>query len=202
MSRHRLHIVIMGLSPIIYEGLHTILSQSEIDCLIHRINSLDDFEIVLHSKKVDVLITNPLLLINREKEVRKIRKNYPIFSIVGVNLGFTDNLSPSLFDTSFSIFDTTEQIVSKLQKAGNENAQRVSSSDDNLTERELDVLIQLVHGYPNKEIADSLNISVHTVATHRKNITVKTGIRSQAGLAIYAISKRIISIEDIDLSNH
>ncbi|MEA4948797.1 MAG: LuxR C-terminal-related transcriptional regulator, partial [Petrimonas sp.] len=53
-----------------------------------------------------------------------------------------------------------------------------------------------------KEIADSLNISIHTVVTHRKNITSKTGIRSQSGLTIYAISKRIISIEDVDFQNH
>ena len=59
----------------------------------------------------------------------------------------------------------------------------------------MDVLIHLVHGLSNKEIADKLNISIHTVVSHRKNIIQKTGIKSQAGLTIYAISKKIISID-------
>ena len=199
MMRARLHIAIMVHSPIIYEGLYSVISQSEMNCVICKVESLDDLDHILHSRKVDVLITNPLLLVNREKEVRKIRKNHPDFSIVGINLGIVDNHSLSLLDASFTIFDTTEQVLSKLQKAGTQNEVKATSNDDNLTEREVDVLTQLVHGFSNKEIADSLNISIHTVATHRKNITSKTGIRSQSGLTIYAISKRIISIEDVDL---
>ncbi|MPM34175.1 hypothetical protein SDC9_80757 [bioreactor metagenome] len=202
MSRHRLHIAIMVHSQIIYEGLHTVLSQSEIDCIICRVDSLDDLADILHSKKVDLLIINPLLLVNREKEARKIRKNHPGLSIVGINLSIVDNHSLALLDASFTIFDTVEQVLSKLQRIGINSELKAPSNDDNLTDRELDVLTQLVHGYSNKEIADSLNISIHTVVTHRKNITSKTGIRSQSGLTIYAISKRIISIEDVDFQNH
>lgn len=202
MSRHRLHIAIMVHSQIIYEGLHTVLSQSDIDCIICKVDSLDDLADILHSKKVDLLIINPLLLVNREKEVRRIRKNYPDFSIVGINLGIVDNHSLALLDASFTIFDTTEQVLFKLQKTRNNSELKAPSNDDNLTDRELDVLTRLVHGYSNKEIADSLNISIHTVVTHRKNITTKTGIRSQSGLTIYAISKKIIQIEDVDLQNH
>ena len=70
---------------------------------------------------------------------------------------------------------------------------------ENLAEREIEVLRGLIEDKSNKEIADNLNISVHTVVTHRKNITLKTGIRSQAGLTIYAISKKIIFIDDVSL---
>ncbi|HMM15952.1 MAG TPA: LuxR C-terminal-related transcriptional regulator, partial [Petrimonas sp.] len=143
-----------------------------------------------------------LLLVNREKDVRRIRKNHPNFSIVGIHLGIVDNHSLALLDSSFTIFDTLEQVLSRLQKTGTNSELKFPSNDDNLTERELDVLTQLVHGYSNKEIADSLNISIHTVVTHRKNITAKTGIRSQSGLTIYAISKKIIQIEDVDLQSH
>ena len=45
----------------------------------------------------------------------------------------------------------------------------------------------VARGLSSKEIADRLHISVHTVSTHRKNITHKTGIRSVAGLAVYAM---------------
>ncbi len=202
MNRLRLHIGMMVNSPIIYEGLYAVLSQSEMDCAITKVEALDDLEEILHARKTDILITNPLLLVNREKEVKRIRKNFPDLSIVGVHLGIVDNHSMALLDASFTIFDTTEQILSKLQKASNNSELKTASNDDNLTEREIDVLTKLVHGYSNKEIADSLNISIHTVVTHRRNITVKTGIRSQSGLTIYAISKKIIQIEDVDLKNH
>ena len=70
---------------------------------------------------------------------------------------------------------------------------------ETLSDRETEVLLQLIKGHTNKEIADILYISVHTVISHRRNIMIKTGIRSQAGLALYAVSKSLISLDDFDL---
>jgi DNA-binding NarL/FixJ family response regulator len=189
----------MVYSDIIYEGLHNILSQSDMDCIICKVHSLDDLEHILHSREVDILVTNPMQLVNREKELRKIRRNYSDLSVIGINLGVIDTNLLSLLDSSFTIFDSVDHVLSKLQKAGNNTEQKNTAYDDNLTERETEVLTSLVHGLSNKEIAESLNISIHTVITHRKNITAKTGIRSESGLTIYAISKKIVSIEDINL---
>ncbi len=202
MNRQRLHIAIMVNSQIIYEGVYAILSQSDIGCIICKVDSLDDLEEILPSRRVDLLIVNPLLLVNREKEIKRIRKNHPDFSIVGIHLGIVDNQSLALLDSSFTLFDAAEQILSRLEKTGTGNESKLPTNDDNLTERELDVLTQLVHGHSNKEIADSLNISIHTVMTHRKNIAAKTGIRSQSGLTIYAISKKIVQIEDVSPQAH
>jgi regulator of cell morphogenesis and NO signaling len=68
-----------------------------------------------------------------------------------------------------------------------------------LSDRELEVLREVVHGCINKEIADKLFISTHTVITHRKNITRKLGIRTVAGLTVYAILNNIISIHEVKL---
>ncbi len=69
---------------------------------------------------------------------------------------------------------------------------------EELSEREQDVLIQIVKGLSNKEIADTLCISVHTVITHRKNITRKLNIHSTAGLTIYAIVHKLVNINSLD----
>ncbi len=65
---------------------------------------------------------------------------------------------------------------------------------DLLSPREIEVTKLLVEGLINKEIANRLDIGVTTVITHRKNIFEKLGIRSIAGLTIYAIMKRYIEI--------
>lgn len=58
--------------------------------------------------------------------------------------------------------------------------------DYQLSEREQEVLELVAEGLSSKEIADRLRIAVNTVNTHRKSITRKTGIKSVAGLAVYA----------------
>ena len=69
---------------------------------------------------------------------------------------------------------------------------------EELSEREKEVLVQIVRGLSNKEIADVLCISMHTVISHRKNITRKLNIHSSAGLTIYAIVNKLIDINNLD----
>ena len=68
-----------------------------------------------------------------------------------------------------------------------------------LSEREINVLQQIVKGYTNKEIADHLSISLNTVLTHRKNITAKLGIKTVSGLTFYAMMNGIVSVEEINI---
>lgn len=197
MRGSRLHIAIIVQSQIIFEGLHAVISQSELETIICKVEALDDLEQIIHARPIDILIINPILLANREKDVKKLKKNHPRLSIIGINTGLIDNSVMAMLDDSFSLFDPVPQITTKLQRAADGNELN-NNNTENLTEREVDVLTNLVHGMSNKEIAESLNISIHTVVTHRKNITAKTGIRSQSGLTIYAISKNIIALEDIN----
>ena len=67
-----------------------------------------------------------------------------------------------------------------------------------LGEREKEILKHIALGASNKEIADKLCLSVHTVATHRKNIISKLQIHSAAGLTIFAILHNIIDISDVE----
>lgn len=62
----------------------------------------------------------------------------------------------------------------------------IANDDGLLSQRETQVLVLLAQGLSSKLIADKLNISVHTVSTHRRHIIQKTGIKSVAALALYA----------------
>ena len=94
--------------------------------------------------------------------------------------------------------------IQELEKAHNENnptpilSSLISTSADNgeaLSEREKDVVVGVVQGSTNKEIADKLFIAPNTVITHRRNIARKLQIHSIAGLTIYAIVNKLVELE-------
>ena len=74
-----------------------------------------------------------------------------------------------------------------------------SDAQEALSDREKDVIVSLVQGMTNKEIADHLCISTNTVITHRRNIARKLQIHSPAGLTIYAIVNNLIDIDGASL---
>ena len=88
--------------------------------------------------------------------------------------------------------DVTKNISSMVFKGGEDTA-------DSISERERDVIIGVVQGLQNKEIADRLCISVNTVITHRRNIARKLQIHSPAGLTIYAIVNGMVDISSVKL---
>ena len=77
------------------------------------------------------------------------------------------------------------------------NDKQKKNEDVELSKRETDVLIAIAKGMMNKEIADQMNLSVHTVISHRKNITRKTGIKSVSGLTVYALLNNLIDENEL-----
>ena len=67
-----------------------------------------------------------------------------------------------------------------------------------LSAREKEILVGVAKGMLNKEIADQYNISIYTVISHRKNITRKTGIKTVAGLTVYALLNNLIDMNSIE----
>jgi len=73
-----------------------------------------------------------------------------------------------------------------------------ASAGDVLSAREQEILVCVAKGMLNKEIADALDLSIHTVITHRKNITRKTGIKTVAGLTVYALLNHLIDMNSVE----
>jgi two-component system nitrate/nitrite response regulator NarL len=84
---------------------------------------------------------------------------------------------------------------------GAEGSLKPKTSDGNevLTNREQTILLQLAQGASNKDVANTLEISVRTVETHRKNIKRKLGISSTAGLTRYALQHGVLQGTGVDL---
>lgn len=119
-----------------------------------------------------------------------LKINYPLISVMS-----------DLWHTEQDFFDHCAIEDDILRPAiSQQSFQKTKENDieqEELSERERDVLIQVVNGLSNKEIADVLCISTHTVISHRKNITRKLNIHSTAGLTIYAIVNKLVDINTI-----
>jgi DNA-binding NarL/FixJ family response regulator len=75
--------------------------------------------------------------------------------------------------------------------------EEAQETNNELSQRETEILALVARGYANKEIADQLFISTHTVISHRKNITEKLGIKTISGLTVYAMINGIIDLSQI-----
>ena len=103
-------------------------------------------------------------------------------------------------DTMFciSIYSNAAFTLNLLKKLLSSTVEKSGEHEgEELTQREQDVLKLVALGFPNKLIAEKLFISIHTVISHRKNITEKLGIKSISGLTVYAILNRLIDTSDI-----
>ena len=105
-------------------------------------------------------------------------------------------------DTLFA--ECVRRLEFKVRQAGGtevecegEDDKNASSSSD-LSEREKDIVVQVAKGLSNKEIADTLFISVNTVMTHRRNISRKLQIHSPAALTIYALVNGLVNLDEIN----
>ena len=70
--------------------------------------------------------------------------------------------------------------------------ERVSCQGLGITDRELDVIRLISEGLSNKLIADKLELSTHTVNTHRKNIMSKLDIPNTAGIVMFAVKNNLL----------
>lgn len=83
--------------------------------------------------------------------------------------------------------------------SGSAGGSTLETGAEVLTDREKEIVCCVAKGMINKEIAEALFLSIHTVTTHRKNIARKLQIHSVAGLAIYAIAHKLVELSEVKL---
>jgi DNA-binding NarL/FixJ family response regulator len=196
MGNKRVNIAIIEPSPIVVEGLSNLLLKSGQHYQVFKIDDLEEVTMTVTNYDIDLIIVNPSQIQNRARLYKTIKKSLPAHWVALVYSFFSNELL-ALFDGSIRVTDKPDDIVQIINRLTGTDPAEENQQQETLSERETEVLVQLVNGLSNKEIADRLNISIHTVISHRKNISQKTGIKSQSGLTIYALSNKIISLENI-----
>lgn len=194
LDRVRINIVIIEPSDIVFEGLSTLLMKSGQHFHVARLEDMNELDAVFMKREQQVVIVNPVCVLNRITEFTRMKNNHKGIFWVGLVYSYFEKELLARFNETFSVSDPLEFIVEKINRQM-DHPQPEKAQQDQLSDRERDVLILLVKGHSNKEIGEALNISIHTVGSHRKNIMEKTGIKSLSGLTIYAISMKIIPLD-------
>lgn len=118
--------------------------------------------------------------------------------LIALVTSFVDASLLNKYDESISIFDDLEILSKKIAGLVNvASGEEEIDSQDALSQREREIVICVVKGMTNKEIAEKLFLSIHTVITHRRNISKKLQIHSAAGLTIYAIVNKLVALSDV-----
>jgi DNA-binding NarL/FixJ family response regulator len=183
-------------SVIIRSGLLAILKRLGTPLIkVFEVTDVEQLMAAMSYQQPEVLIINPSLLgVFSLQQIRKEAGSHHV-KCVAIQHALTDCNVLKAFDEVISLYDGAEQIIEKLTTVI--NAPGVAKPHESLTMREKEVAVCIIQGMTNRQIADRLNLSTHTVITHRRNISAKLQIHSTAGLAIYAIVHKLIDIDDV-----
>ena len=105
------------------------------------------------------------------------------------------------YDDQISIYDNADELKNKLERLNTEEVPSEEGENEDqqtLSSREKEIVICVVKGMTNREIADRLYLSTHTVITHRRNIARKLQVHSASGLTVYAIVNKLIELKDLN----
>lgn len=205
MTANNKRVLIITPSRILAEGLITILTQAGGFTIERVISSISrENENLLHTIPADIIIADPSMFgFNILQTLKNRLSEFTTAPLVSLSTMPMSRTIAANFDEQISMFDTAPEIVKKLRNITIVDTSNSEESQDNnigeLTSREKEILVKVASGHSNKQIADQLNLSVHTVITHRKNITHKTGIKTIAGLTVYALLNNLITTPNENL---
>lgn len=205
-------ILIANNNPIIAEGLKTILQSQIRNRVLGIVSSFDELHNQSNRYFPDIVVIDysvPTFGVEAIKKIKAIYKNSKILAITP-NLPKETVYKSLQFGVDSYLLDDCDkpEILEAIEDTKNgkqfycgmvidilseKSASETKGCDGiSLSEREIEVIKLISDGFTNKEIADTLFLSTHTVNTHRKNIMHKLNIKNTAGIVIYAVKENII----------
>lgn len=192
----RNRVIICETSEIVANGLAEMINGMAQFDVVLRVDSPERISERILSSNANMLIIDPILLGYQNKDfLLQLGKEHPNVFIVALVTTYLDHSFLTPYNGVIELNDSRAKIIDKMNELVQNEASK-NSDDVELSKRETDVLVAVAKGMMNKEIAEQMNISIHTVISHRKNITRKTGIKSVSGLTVYALLNNLIDEKD------
>ncbi len=194
----QLKILLIEDSFVVREGIKSLLN------LTRRLYSMEENDKPCKELSRKLIKTRPNLVIAKTELLNEI----PVFPrktdagpVYFIGLTHDHSVKPrdtSRFDFIIPITGDKNTLLNQLEQILDKIfPQKAESESSALSQRERTILKYVALGFTNNEISEQLFISVHTVMTHRKNITRKLGIKTVSGLTVYAILNKLIHTEDL-----
>lgn len=201
MKTHAKKVLLIVPSKIVARGIEAVLSELgefRVEGILTDLSHASQMR--LRNIDADVIVLDPVVFdfVSRSS-VRSHISEYSDAAVVGLQTIPMDDEQKKQYDALIGLNDDPVLIVRKLRESLDSRQDNSETEEYDLSAREKEILVCVAKGMLNKEIADACNLSIHTVITHRKNITRKTGIKTVAGLTVYALLNNLIDSGSIEL---
>jgi DNA-binding CsgD family transcriptional regulator len=150
---------------------------------------------------ISILEKSTGLIIIEDEYLKLLPDEYELpkfVDLIAISPAKTKNNFKGMVKEIITFSDSKVEIIKRIESVIHPGLED-NVQDIVLSEREKEVVKLVAKGFINKEIADMLHLSIHTVITHRKNITTKLGIKTISGLSIYALLNGIIQPNEATL---
>lgn len=204
-----LRIAVAETSVIVRSGVVALLKRMpDVQVRPVEVASPDALENCLHMNTPDILLVNPTF--GGWFNIDEFRSDAVHASVkcIALNCNITDVSVLRKYDECITLYEDAESLHEKIMRVAfpyvhmteEDNQENDTDTDvEQLSQREREIVVCVVKGMTNKEIADQLFLSIHTVNTHRRNIARKLEIHSVAGLTIYAIVNKLVELSEVKL---
>ena len=199
-AKKKYKLVVIEPSDIVIAGLKALLApqpEFEITNSFTELSHFVERQATLHP---DIILLNPTLPdYSKRQNVKSCLTGTSEALLFAIVYNYVEQETLKQYNGVIEITEDIAMIVRKMRQAIESQQNNLDSTENyELSERENEILASVAKGMTNKEIADYHNISIHTVISHRKNITRKTGIKTVSGLTVYALLNNLIDQSDIE----
>jgi len=196
MSVKKYKIVLIEPSQMVAIGLKSMIETNPQFSVIASLTDIVKYNEFQHGT-ADIIILNPMVVKNTTSNLQSVVPARGNAVYIAITYGPYNESELHQYDGFIGIYNSAAQICKRLQAALDSVSEKPKQDNGNeLSIREQEILTAVAKGKSNKEIADEFNLSIHTVITHRKNISHKLGINSISGLTIYAIINKLIDVTE------
>ena len=217
MVEKRVNIALVDDHTLFRTGLRGLLSMREGFNVVADVGSGEEFLELLPALEVDVVFMDISMPgINGVETTRRVLQLRPNLHVIALSMYGDDHFYKLMLESGASGFllkdSDIEEVYASVDAVSEgdsyfseallgsitRNMSRLTipevSSEDALSDREVEILLEVCRGLSNQEIADKLFISKRTVDKHRANILEKTGCKNTANLVVYAIKNHLVEI--------